>query len=163
MPSTSIDIDIDQDMRLGAPAQGVLASSAKTQPPLPRPPADAQSIPIMPAGLASLRAAVARRAHRAGLTPKRREDIVLAVNELATNSIRHGGGAGTLTMWETPEALVCQVTDAGRLADPLAGRTLPKPGEVGHYGLWLVNRMCDLVEQRTLPRGNLVRVSIARG
>ena len=97
-------------------------------------------------GLRSLRAAVARRATRAALTPKRREDLVLAVDELATNSIRHGGGAGTLTIWETSSALVCEVTDRGRLDPPArrphAARARP---------------------DRPLPRGNLVRVWMRRG
>jgi len=117
----------------------------------------------MPAALPSLRAAVARRADRAGLAPERRDDLVLAVNELATNSIRHGGGAGTLTIWETSTGLVCEVTDAGHLTDERAGQTLPAPGQIGRYGLWLVHRVCDRVEQRTLPQGNLVQVSMARG
>jgi anti-sigma regulatory factor (Ser/Thr protein kinase) len=123
----------------------------------------AQRIAVMPAGLVSLRAVVARRATRAGLPPARCEDLVLAVDELATNSIRHGGGAGTLTIWETSSALVCEVTDRGRLDHPLAGRLLPEPGQIGRYGLWLVNQLCDLVEQRTLPHGNLVRVWMRRG
>lgn len=158
MPSIAVDTSF---MQRACPSRRDAAASDR--PPLPQPPAEAQSIPIMPAGLPSLRAAVARRADRAGLGPQRREDLVLAVNELATNSIRHGGGAGTLTIWETAAALVCQVTDGGRLADPLAGRVAPRPGQAGHYGLWLVHRMCDLVEQRSLPDGNLVRVSMARG
>jgi anti-sigma regulatory factor (Ser/Thr protein kinase) len=156
MPNTTSDIE--QHARTVAPTGATTAIRA----PLPLPPADAQAVPIMPAGLASLRAIVARRADRAGLPPGRREDLVLAINELATNSIRHGGGAGMLTIWETSAALVCEVTDSGRLRDPLAGRTLPRPGEIGHYGLWIVNRVCDLVEQRTLPHGNLVRVWMRR-
>ncbi|HEU4703750.1 MAG TPA: ATP-binding protein [Conexibacter sp.] len=158
MVSTTADTHSNQETRLHA--RTTRAAGARS--PLPRPPAEAQSIPIMPAGLRSLRAAVARRADRAGLAPERREDLVLAVNELATNSIRHGGGAGTLTIWETPAALVCEVTDAGHLDDPRAGRALPEPGQIGRYGLWLVHCVCDLVEQRTLPHGNLVRVSMGR-
>ncbi|HEX7292494.1 MAG TPA: ATP-binding protein [Conexibacter sp.] len=157
MPITSTRTDGEQVMWLRS------AAPAEARAPLAEPPLDAQSIPIMPAGLAALRAAVARRGQRAGLTPQRREDLVLAVNELATNSILHGGGAGTLTIWETPAALVCQVTDAGRLTDARAGRTRPEPGQIGRYGLWLVHQMCDRVEQRALPRGNVVRVAIERG
>lgn len=142
---------------------GLAVAAEPCRAPLPEPPADTQTIAVMPAGLLALRAVVARRAKRAGLSGQRSEDLVLAVNELATNSIRHGGGAGTLRIWETAAALVCQVVDGGRLADPLAGRILPAPGQVGRYGLWLVNQLCDLVEQRTLPDGNLVRVSMARG
>ncbi|HKG37524.1 MAG TPA: sensor histidine kinase [Conexibacter sp.] len=142
---------------------GIEAATEPCRAPLPPAPSTAQAIPILPAGLTSLRAVVARRGTRAGLTPERREDLVLAVNELATNSIRHGGGAGTLTIWETDSALVCEVTDTGRLDHPLAGRELPRPGQIGRYGLWLVNQLCDLTEQRALPRGNLVRVWMRRG
>ncbi len=152
----------DGRVRRSTAFHGLEAAAEPCRAPLPQPPADAQTIPVMPAGMVAMRAMVARRAARAGLSPRRREDLVLAVNELATNSIRHGGGAGTLTIWETATALVCQVIDAGRLADPLAGRILPEPGQVGRYGLWLVNQLCDLVEQRALPRGNLVRVSMGR-
>ena len=155
--------DPDGSVHASTVFHGVAAAAEPCRAPLPAVPDDAQTIPILPAGLTSLRAVVARRGTRAGLTPQRREDLVLAINELATNSIRHGGGAGTLTIWETSSALVCEVTDAGRIDQPLAGRELPVPGQVGRYGLWLVNRLCDLVEQRALPYGNLVRVSMARG
>ena len=47
---------------------------------------------LRPRGLRHL---VAARARAAGLGRVRGEDIVLAVNEIATNSIRHGGGSGT--------------------------------------------------------------------
>jgi anti-sigma regulatory factor (Ser/Thr protein kinase) len=154
--------DVDGRVRRSTAFHGLAAAAEPCRAPLPQPPADAQAIPVMPAGLTAMRALVARRAQRAGLTPQQREDLVLAVNELATNSIRHGGGAGTLTIWETAAALVCEVADAGRITDPLAGRALPEPGQIGRYGLWLVNQLCDLVEQRTLPHGNLVRVSMVR-
>jgi anti-sigma regulatory factor (Ser/Thr protein kinase) len=155
--------DPDGSVHASTAFHGLAAAAEPCRAPLPPIPADAQTIPILAAGLASLRAAVARRGARAGMTPERREDLVLAISELATNSILHGGGAGTLTIWETSSALVCEVTDAGRIDHPLAGRELPAPGQVGRYGLWLVNRLCDLVEQRTLSHGNLVRVSMARG
>jgi anti-sigma regulatory factor (Ser/Thr protein kinase) len=142
--------------------QGLDAAAAPCRAPLPPAPPEAQTLPIMPASLTSMRAAVARRGERAGLSPTRREDLVLAVNELATNSIRHGGGAGTLTVWETDSALVCEVRDAGRLEHPLAGRELPEPGQVGRYGLWLVNQLCDLTEQRSHPHENVVRVWMRR-
>jgi anti-sigma regulatory factor (Ser/Thr protein kinase) len=150
----------EENGRVGTSAafHGLAAAAEPCRAPLPPRPSDAQAIPIMPAGLNALRAMVARRGQRAGLAPRRREDLMLAVNELATNSIRHGGGAGTLSLWETSGALVCEVTDTGRLEHPLAGRELPEPGQIGRYGLWLVNQLCDLVEQRTLPQGNLVRV-----
>jgi len=142
--------------------QGLEAAAAPVCSPLPSAPPEAQAVPILPATLTSLRAIVARRGDRARLSPARRDDVVLAVNELATNAIRHGGGAGMLRMWETAAALVCEVSDAGRIDHPLAGRELPRPGQIGRYGLWLVNQLCDLVEQRTTPDGNVVRVWMGR-
>ncbi|HWH01308.1 MAG TPA: ATP-binding protein, partial [Pilimelia sp.] len=41
-----------------------------------------------------LRHAVARCAEESGLSGHPLEDFVLAVNELATNAVRHGGGRG---------------------------------------------------------------------
>jgi anti-sigma regulatory factor (Ser/Thr protein kinase) len=154
--------DPDGSVHVSTAFHGLATAAEPCRAPLPPPPPEAQTIAILPAGLTSMRAAVGRRAERAGLSPRRREDLVLAVNELATNSIRHGGGAGTLKVWETSGALMCEVTDAGRLADPLAGRELPRPGQIGRYGLWLVNQLCDLVEQRTSPHGNVVRAWMAR-
>jgi anti-sigma regulatory factor (Ser/Thr protein kinase) len=153
----------DGTVRRSTAYHGLEAATEPCRAPLPPPPTDAQTIPILPASLTSMRALIGRRAARAGLAPARGEDLVLAVNELATNSIRHGGGAGTLRVWATSSALVCEVTDAGHIEHPLAGRELPEPGQVGRYGLWLVNQLCDLTEQRSLPRGNLVRVWMRRG
>ena len=49
--------------------------------------------------LRALRSAVATAAAGASLHGERADDLVLAVNELATNSICHGGGQGTLRIW----------------------------------------------------------------
>ncbi|MGB2710818.1 MAG: ATP-binding protein, partial [Conexibacter sp.] len=98
----------------------------------------------------------------AGIGPARRRDLVLAVNELATNSIRHGGGEGALQLWEEDDALVCEVRDHGHVADPLAGRARPSGRRSGGHGLWLVHRLCDLVELRTQPAGTVVRVRVLR-
>jgi hypothetical protein len=38
--------------------------------------------------------------------------LVLAVDEVATNSLRHGGGRGTLRIWRDADAVVCEVRDA---------------------------------------------------
>jgi anti-sigma regulatory factor (Ser/Thr protein kinase) len=90
----------------------------------------------------------------------RTEYLVLAVNELATNSVSHGGGRGTLQMWQEDESLVCEVRDRGRIEEPLAGRTRPGPDQLSGRGLWLVNHVCDLVQIRTTPDGTVVRVQL---
>jgi anti-sigma regulatory factor (Ser/Thr protein kinase) len=95
-----------------------------------------------------------------GANPARAADLVLAVDELATNSLRHGGGRGTLRIWRDDGALVCEVRDAGRIEDPLAGRERPAVDRDGGQGLWMVNQLCDLVQLRTFPSGAVVRVHV---
>jgi hypothetical protein len=77
--------------------------------------------------------------------------------------VMHGGGFGTLRLWEDDEGVVCEIRDGGRLDYPLAGRERPADGQIGRYGLWLVNHLCDFVEQRSTARGNVVRVHVRRG
>ena len=101
---------------------------------------------------------VSSRAERAGLAREAREDIVLAVNELVTNSVQYGGGGGTLRIWTESDALVCDVRDRGYIEDPLAGRIAPPLDQHGGRGLWLVNHLCDLVQIRSTPNGTIVRV-----
>ena len=92
------------------------------------------------------------------LSQPRLADLTLAVNELATNSTRHGGGRGLLRIWDEQATVVCEVADAGSIAQPLAGRESPLDGQVGGFGLWLVNQLCDLVQVRVLDSGGVVRV-----
>jgi anti-sigma regulatory factor (Ser/Thr protein kinase) len=96
----------------------------------------------------------------AGLGEARTADLVLAVDEVATNSLRHGGGRGTLRIWREDGAVVCEVRDAGRIEDPMAGRERPAPDGDGGRGLWMVNQLCDLVQLRTLPTGAVVRLHL---
>jgi anti-sigma regulatory factor (Ser/Thr protein kinase) len=104
------------------------------------------------------RAHARRHAEAAGMSELKCDDLALSVTEIAANSIRHGGGAGVLRVWRDGGALVCEVRDAGRFEHPLAGRFPPPAGHDGGYGLWLVNQVCDLVQLRTFPTGNVVRI-----
>jgi anti-sigma regulatory factor (Ser/Thr protein kinase) len=113
--------------------------------------------------LAGLRELVAREAAAAGLDPDRAADLVLAVDEVATNSLRHGGGRGTLRIWSDGDAVVCEVRDRGRIEDPLVGRVRPPLEQDGGRGLWLVNQLCDLVQLRSSERGAVVRLHMWRG
>jgi anti-sigma regulatory factor (Ser/Thr protein kinase) len=125
--------------------------------PLPDPPAESLAIPFQAEDLHRLRTLVAKQAKVAGLRRERVAELVLAVNELTTNTIRHAGSGGMLRVWSEPGKLVCQVEDEGRIDDPLAGRKRGLPG-IGGLGLWMVNQLCDLVEVRTGAAGSTVRV-----
>jgi anti-sigma regulatory factor (Ser/Thr protein kinase) len=105
------------------------------------------------------RRTVAQWARSCGLPDERVEVLELAASELATNSVRHGGGTGTLAMWLDKGAAVVQFTDTGTVTDPLTGRLSPPLDSEGGRGLYLVNQLCDLVQVRSSDRGTTVRVT----
>lgn len=107
---------------------------------------------------ARVRADIGAHASSAGLSAERTEDLVLAVHEVAVNSVRHGRGVSELRIWEEDHSLVCEVRGAGRIADPLVGRR-PPPWEDDHgRGLWMANQLCDLVQVRSGRTGTTVRI-----
>jgi anti-sigma regulatory factor (Ser/Thr protein kinase) len=125
--------------------------------PLPGPPPGAARLSYA-ADLRPVRSLVASHAAEAGLTSGRSADLVLAVSEIAANTLRHTGDGGTLHVWRTPESLVCQIHDQGQITDPLAGRRRPPLDVRGGQGLWVVNQVCDLVELRSGQTGTTVRL-----
>jgi anti-sigma regulatory factor (Ser/Thr protein kinase) len=125
---------------------------------LPAPPAQTEELAFTYEQLGRLRQLVSRGASEASLDSARTEDLVLAVNELATNSLRHGGGAGILRMWRGADTFLCEVHDRGHITEPLVGRYPPPSGQANGRGLWLVNHLCDLVQIRSTPKGSVVRV-----
>jgi anti-sigma regulatory factor (Ser/Thr protein kinase) len=141
----------------------VEALAAPFADPLPAAPRGAHELPFTYGTLAAVRTFVALHAAEARLGEPRAGDAVLAVNELATNSVRHGGGQGVVRLWTDGDALICEVVDGGRIAEPLAGRQRPSDGQMGGHGLWLVNQICDLVQVRTFATGGVVRVHMRRG
>ncbi|WP_298459239.1 sensor histidine kinase [uncultured Cellulomonas sp.] len=126
----------------------------------PLPPADpaAQALTFHRGDLGRIRAVVRGWATASGLSRDRTQDLTLAVNELAANSLDHGGGRGVLRLWTDPGALVCEVADTGRLDDVMVGRVAPVDGQVRGRGVWMVNQLCDLVQIRSTAGGTVVRV-----
>jgi anti-sigma regulatory factor (Ser/Thr protein kinase) len=116
--------------------------------------------------LPALRDTVRRAAVAAGLEPRRVTDFVLAVHELAANSVMHGGGRGELQLWIEDDALVCEVRDRGELFETAAhaARREGRDGARGEggYGLWIVRQACDSTEIRQVRgEGTAVRVAIS--
>jgi len=111
--------------------------------------------------LADLRGLAAEQARLAGLPQERVAALQIAVTELATNSLVHGGGAGVLRLWPDRGGLSGEVADHGRLADPLAGRLPPADGAPGGRGLLIVNHLCDLVRIHTGPDATRIRFHFA--
>ncbi|MEU2422215.1 anti-sigma factor RsbA family regulatory protein [Streptomyces sp. NPDC007851] len=130
----------------------ILARYDRPLPPGPGLPAafDAGSLP-------AARHLATDEAARLGLTGSRLHDLALAVAELTTNSVVHGGGSGTFEVWAEDGHVVCEVRDKGRLADPLAGRRPASRDQRGGRGLLLVNLVADLVRVHTEPSGTTIR------
>jgi serine/threonine-protein kinase RsbW len=110
-----------------------------------------------------LRHAVAASLRTAGLTGEPLEDFVLAINELLTNVVRHGGGAGWLRLWRDRQDIVCEVSDHGPGLGPahIGSRHRPGRGTVGGWGLWLAGRLSDRMDVQTGPAGTTIRLATA--
>lgn len=138
---------------------GTATLPAECDQPLDPPPPDAATLAYHPS-LAPVRDFVREYARRAGMATARVRDLVLAVHELTANTLRHTGSGGVVHCWASPGEVICQVSDSGHIRDPLAGRLRPAPDARHGQGLWVVNRLCDLVETRTGPGGTTTRVHI---
>ena len=128
--------------------------------PLSPPPRGAMFHPYR-SNLSEVRALVLEHARAAGLPEARANDLVLAVSEVAANTLRHTSSDGTLTIWHDRAEIVCEVRDKGIITDPLAGRRRPPQDANGGHGLWLVHQVCDLVELRSDTSGTTVRMHMA--
>ncbi|MFF5228470.1 anti-sigma factor RsbA family regulatory protein [Dactylosporangium sp. NPDC000521] len=129
--------------------------------PLPEPPFGATTLRFEVGDLVKVRRAVAEVGLDAELPPDRIVDLQSAVNELATNSIMHAGGSGTLRTWRDEERVVCEVRDFGNLTDMMAGRLRPTGGRGGR-GLVMVHFLVDLVQRHTCQTGTTTRVHVLR-
>jgi anti-sigma regulatory factor (Ser/Thr protein kinase) len=124
------------------------------------PPADPAVLHTYRTDLAKVRALVIEQARAAGLTESRANDLVLAVSEVAANTLRHTASSGTLTIWHDRDEIVCEIRDEGEITDPLAGQRRPAADATGGHGLWLVHQVCDLVELSSDATGTTIRMQM---
>lgn len=129
---------------------------------LDRAPARAAVMQFDMGTLLAARRLVCQAATRAGLSGERTDELTLAVWEIATNSVYHAGGTGTLSCWTDPTAVLCQITDTGHLSDPLAGRRRPAGLATSGWGLYLANQLVDLLQISTGPQGTTTRLRVDR-
>jgi anti-sigma regulatory factor (Ser/Thr protein kinase) len=112
--------------------------------------------------LSAVRAVVAHQARAAGLSEARIIDLVLAVSEVAANTLRHARSAGTLEIWHDAGEIVCEIKDRGFIGDPLVGTRRPAVDAMGGHGLWLVNQVCDQVDLHSDENGTTIRLHMFR-
>ncbi|HEU4947833.1 MAG TPA: sensor histidine kinase [Kribbella sp.] len=128
--------------------------------PLPAVPEGAVRRTFGLADLSGLRGWAAGWARAQGLAGDRIEDLTLALHEICTNSVRFGGGRGTLSVWREDRTLIWDVTDAGHLTDLLVGRVPAPVTDEGGRGVWLANQLCDLVQLRSPAHTTQVRLHL---
>lgn len=134
---------------------------ARYNEPLPPAPSGVPPFAFTADALSPARHHAVAEGRRLGLTGVRLDDLALVTAELTTNSVVHGGGSGTLRVWADGGYVVCEVRDAGRLTDPLAGRRPVPRDRRGGRGLLLVNLVSDLVRIHTGDEGTAVRAYLA--
>jgi anti-sigma regulatory factor (Ser/Thr protein kinase) len=163
----------DEELETAATSHSCISREGRTEPSaafdpgrdwlsgeLPPPAARPENISFDLRDLSEVRRAVAAAAERAGMDPRGVADLVTATSELAANSIMHGGGAGTLRLWRDGDSLLAEVEDRGRIEEPLVGCLRPGIHQEGGRGLWLANRLCDLVQIRSGAGGTVVRLHV---
>jgi anti-sigma regulatory factor (Ser/Thr protein kinase) len=111
--------------------------------------------------IVSVRHDVEQLSERAGLSGFALYRFVVAVNEIVTNAVRHGGGRGRLRLWRDGQRLHCQVTDSGPgMADPKrAMAERPAPETVGGWGLWLARQGSEGLVVDTGTRGSAITLT----
>jgi anti-sigma regulatory factor (Ser/Thr protein kinase) len=124
---------------------------------LPAAPVHAISLPFGVSDLSALRRLVAAVTTQMQFHGPQVDEMVLAVNELATNAIEHGAGGGVARVWDDGDRFWFEVVDSGQFVQPLAGRIPPAPARTSGRGLWIVNQVCDLVQVRSNPGGTIIR------
>jgi anti-sigma regulatory factor (Ser/Thr protein kinase) len=90
------------------------------------------------------------------------DDFLLAVDEMTSNALRHGGAPVSLSLWIEADRIVCTIGDRGPgWDDPFAGYG-PAHGDDlsrGGMGLWLARQLCDHVDIRQDGEGVRVRLT----
>ena len=77
------------------------------------------------------------------------EDFLLAVDEMASNAVRHGLPPVSLRLWTAVDRIVCTISDAGPGWDDAFAGYGPAHGDdlsLGGMGLWLARQLCDHVD-----------------
>lgn len=109
-----------------------------------------------------VRVLLSRHARAAGFSTEREWDLLVAVSELAANSVQHGGGEGTVRVLRDGDRVTCDVVDAGTVDHPLVGRVNPEVAKSSGRGLWMANQLCDLLQLHSGANGTVVRVHMSR-
>jgi anti-sigma regulatory factor (Ser/Thr protein kinase) len=111
--------------------------------------------------LPGVRRFVAAHARECGLDEDAVGDLVIAVNEVATNGVRHGSPLAQLRMWTTDGRVFAEVRDQGTWTPSTSTGSRPPPaGAEGGMGLWVTRQICSAVHITTGEHGTIVRLEM---
>jgi serine/threonine-protein kinase RsbW len=111
--------------------------------------------------IAVLRHLVLVLAADAGVGQARREQLGLAIHELTTNVVRHGGGTGRLDLWVADERMWFRVSDHGPGMDAVVPDHAPEPSDPGGRGLWIAGHVLDQLDITSGQDGTTIVGSVA--
>ena len=113
------------------------------------------------ADITDLRHDLRRHVAVAGLHDDDLDDFVAAVNELATNAVRHGGGQGSLRLTLDGDTLIAEVSDrGGGFGGELPVTAGPPAADVpGGRGILLARLLTDTLMISDGPDGVTVTVT----
>jgi serine/threonine-protein kinase RsbW len=110
--------------------------------------------------LPGVRRFVAAHARKCGLDEDSVGDLVIAVNEIATNGVRHGSPKAELRMWASDGRVYAEVRDEGHWLPSEAADTPPSSDAEGGMGLWVTRQICSAVSIIAGERGTIVRLEM---
>lgn len=132
--------------------------------PLPPPPASATTITFDRDGLRRVRTVVSALAVAAGMPADSVDELAFALNELASNAIRHGSTRALLLAWRHDGSIVCEIrNDAPLLGAHYAGYFPPAADSLNGRGLWLTRQLYDDLELRSDAAGTTARLRVPVG
>ncbi len=110
--------------------------------------------------LPGVRRFVAVHARECGLDEESVGDLVIAVNEIATNGVRHGSPTAELHMWAADGRVVAEIRDEGHWEPCAEGEEPPPSDAEGGMGLWVTRQICSAVHIIAGERGTTVRLEM---
>jgi anti-sigma regulatory factor (Ser/Thr protein kinase) len=108
-------------------------------------PSDALRMEFGAAEIPSVRQTTLSWARAAGLVEDDAQEYLIAVYEIVSNAVEHGGGRGISWLWQDGRQLFCEVRSARTIPNPLAGYQPPGTAQERGRGLWLARQICDQV------------------
>src|ERR1700729_3261306 len=111
-----------------------------------------------------VRRSTASWALRAGMAADTADDFVIAVNEIATNAVRHGSPEASLRLWVDGRAGLAEIRDQGQWPGAMAPTPLPRrAAEQGGMGLEVARMVCDGMQINATETGTAVLLRMSLG